>query len=256
MRPTRRCSQTSASPNDFYRRCSVPRATCVRTGDLARAESGLCGLLYGRGAIRAALLQRPRDCRCGDLLWQFPAGREGIRRLVSGRRIYGGLDPRMNPGVPGFADAMKAAGRSFEFRIYDGAQHAFFNDTRPSYDVRVARDSFARLLDFLRRTAGSYATAHGCGHTACGERRRARHRPGGPVCRHRGRHCLSDPAHRRSARRSLTAVHRTDPGGEPHCEGLFEPVAGLLSEVLGGRRLLLSVWWSRWPSWRCTWPAS
>jgi dienelactone hydrolase len=30
--------------------------------------------------------------------------------------------------------------------------HAFFNDTRPAYDVRAARDSFARLLAFLRQT--------------------------------------------------------------------------------------------------------
>jgi carboxymethylenebutenolidase len=69
--------------------------------------------------------------------------------------FYGGLDARVNAGVPAFADAMGAAGKAFERHVYDGAQHAFFNDTRASYDVRAARDSFARLLDFFRRTAGA-----------------------------------------------------------------------------------------------------
>ncbi len=69
--------------------------------------------------------------------------------------FYGGFDQRINAGVPAFAAAMKAAGKSFEHRIYDGVQHAFFNDTRPSYEVGAVRDSFARLLAFLRATAGT-----------------------------------------------------------------------------------------------------
>jgi len=36
--------------------------------------------------------------------------------------------------------------------VYEGAMHAFFNDTRPSYEVNAARDSFARVLELLRRT--------------------------------------------------------------------------------------------------------
>jgi len=73
----------------------------------------------------------------------------GIRCPVVG--FYGALDRRVTDGVPAFAEAMRAAGRSFEFHVYDGAQHAFFNDTRPSYEVRAARDAWARVLELLRR---------------------------------------------------------------------------------------------------------
>jgi carboxymethylenebutenolidase len=66
--------------------------------------------------------------------------------------FYGGLDQRVNAGIGAFTEAMKAAGKSFEQRTYEGAQHGFFNDTRPTYDVRAARDSFVRILDFLQRT--------------------------------------------------------------------------------------------------------
>jgi len=73
-----------------------------------------------------------------------------IRCPVTG--FYGGLDLRINAGLPAFAKAMAEAGREFTYRVYDGAPHAFFNDTRPSYDVGAARDAYARLLEFLRRS--------------------------------------------------------------------------------------------------------
>jgi carboxymethylenebutenolidase len=69
--------------------------------------------------------------------------------------FYGGLDERVNAGLPAFTEAMAAAGKSFEPRVYPGAAHAFFNDTRPAYHVGAARDSFARLLEFLRRTTAT-----------------------------------------------------------------------------------------------------
>ncbi len=69
--------------------------------------------------------------------------------------FYAGLDQRVNAGLPGLIDAMQAAGKPFEHTVYDGAYHGFFNDTRGSYHVAAARDSFARLLEFLRRTTGT-----------------------------------------------------------------------------------------------------
>ena len=66
--------------------------------------------------------------------------------------FYGSLDQRINGGIPAFVDAMKSAGKSFEHQMYEGAPHGFFNDTRSTYDVRAARDSFARFLAFLQRT--------------------------------------------------------------------------------------------------------
>ena len=66
--------------------------------------------------------------------------------------FYAALDKRITDAVPSFAEAMRAAGKTFEPHVYEGAQHAFFNDTRASYDVRSARDAFARALDLFRRT--------------------------------------------------------------------------------------------------------
>ena len=66
--------------------------------------------------------------------------------------LYGALDARINAGVPAFAEAMARHGKRFEPHTYEGAGHSFFNDTRPSYEVRAARDAFARVLGLFRET--------------------------------------------------------------------------------------------------------
>jgi carboxymethylenebutenolidase len=69
--------------------------------------------------------------------------------------VYGGLDARINAGIADFAAAMEKHQKRFERHVYEGAQHAFFNDTRPSYHASASRDAFARTLEFLRRELSS-----------------------------------------------------------------------------------------------------
>jgi carboxymethylenebutenolidase len=64
--------------------------------------------------------------------------------------FYGGEDKRINDGIPALAAAMKSAGKSYESHVYPGAQHAFFNDDRPSYHAGASRDAFARTLELFR----------------------------------------------------------------------------------------------------------
>lgn len=66
--------------------------------------------------------------------------------------LYGGEDPGITQTVPAFADAMKAAGKDFEYHVYPGARHAFFNDTRPMYHRESATDAWDRVARFLAST--------------------------------------------------------------------------------------------------------
>jgi carboxymethylenebutenolidase len=45
---------------------------------------------------------------------------------------------------------MRRHDKRLEVVVYERAEHAFFNDTRVTYDVDAARDSFVRALSFLR----------------------------------------------------------------------------------------------------------
>ncbi|PWR73880.1 dienelactone hydrolase family protein [Methanospirillum lacunae] len=66
--------------------------------------------------------------------------------------FYGGNDPRINQGIPKFVSAMQSTEKSYEHFIYEGANHSFFNDDSPAYNVRAVRDSFARLMPFFCKT--------------------------------------------------------------------------------------------------------
>ncbi|WP_026960786.1 dienelactone hydrolase family protein [Alicyclobacillus herbarius] len=65
------------------------------------------------------------------------------------RAFYGELDVQLTATAPGLAEAMKKAGKDFDYKVYPGAHHAFFNDTRRSYNVAASRDAFARTLNYF-----------------------------------------------------------------------------------------------------------
>ena len=70
--------------------------------------------------------------------------------------IYAGRDNFVTPEVVHKLDRqMRDLGKSFEFHIYDNADHAFFNDTRPEvYDAKAAADAWERSLKFLHEHLG------------------------------------------------------------------------------------------------------
>lgn len=64
--------------------------------------------------------------------------------------FYGGTDERLMTSLPSVTRAMAAAGVDFRSTVYDGAAHAFFNDTNATtYDPDAASDAWSRLLAFL-----------------------------------------------------------------------------------------------------------
>ncbi|MEZ0483860.1 dienelactone hydrolase family protein [Fibrella aquatica] len=64
---------------------------------------------------------------------------------------YGGLDERVNAGIPAYEAALKAANVPYELYIYEGAQHAFNNDTAPTrYNEAAAKLAWERTTKFLK----------------------------------------------------------------------------------------------------------
>jgi carboxymethylenebutenolidase len=70
-----------------------------------------------------------------------------VRCPVEGH--YGSEDPSVTLKVPLLDEAMKAAGKQFNYYVYKGAPHAFHNDTRKDYHREASLVSWARVLEFL-----------------------------------------------------------------------------------------------------------
>lgn len=63
---------------------------------------------------------------------------------------YAQMDERVNAGIATYEEALKKAGTSYELYLYEGAQHAFHNDTAgPRYNEAAAKLAWERTIRFF-----------------------------------------------------------------------------------------------------------
>jgi carboxymethylenebutenolidase len=65
--------------------------------------------------------------------------------------IYAGEDDWVNSGVPAIVESMIKYKKTFEMKLYRGVQHAFFNETMPTYDKSAAEDAWQKALSFFNK---------------------------------------------------------------------------------------------------------
>lgn len=143
MRMTNHMEQVLASSQFLRDECEITRGQAVLS----------VGFCMG-GALSALLACHDPALRAAAIFYGGAPAQELLQEIqcpVIG--FYGELDPRITDGVQPFAEAMRLAGKAFEHHVYEGAGHAFFNDTRKSYHVASARCAFARLLGFFAHHA-------------------------------------------------------------------------------------------------------
>ncbi len=65
---------------------------------------------------------------------------------------YAEMDQGVNAGIAAYEEALKANNISYELYMYEGAQHAFHNDTAPTrYNEAAAKLAWQRTLDFFAK---------------------------------------------------------------------------------------------------------
>jgi carboxymethylenebutenolidase len=65
---------------------------------------------------------------------------------------YAGEDARINAGIPDFEAALKANNKIYEKHIYEGAQHAFNNDSNPArYNKEAATLAWQRTVAWFKK---------------------------------------------------------------------------------------------------------
>jgi carboxymethylenebutenolidase len=64
---------------------------------------------------------------------------------------YAGMDERVNEGIPAYEAALKENKIDYKLYIYEGAQHAFNNDSSPArYNAEVAKLAWDRTIAFFK----------------------------------------------------------------------------------------------------------
>lgn len=124
----------------------------LRSHDQNNGKVGAVGFCWGGGVIgRLAVAEPTLDAGVVYYGQQPPA--EGVSKIQAPLLLnYAGNDERINAGIPAFEEALKKNGKDYTLYMYEGAQHAFLNDTNEArYNKEAADLAWSRTLDFFKQ---------------------------------------------------------------------------------------------------------
>jgi carboxymethylenebutenolidase len=114
---------------------------------------GVIGFCWGGGVANQLAVHDPRLNAAVSYYGAQPAEADVPKIKAKLMLHYAGLDDRTNAGIPAYEKALKAAGVQFQVFIYEGANHAFNNDTAAArYDKPAADLAWSRTVAFLRES--------------------------------------------------------------------------------------------------------
>ncbi|HEY6102541.1 MAG TPA: dienelactone hydrolase family protein [bacterium] len=116
-----------------------------------RDRIGVTGYCFG-GGMTWRLATANADLRAAAPYYGANPPLEDVPKIKAAvLAIYGGLDERINAGIPAVRAAMQKANVTHEIVVYPGAGHAFFNDTGGNYDATSARAAWDRTVAWFEK---------------------------------------------------------------------------------------------------------
>jgi carboxymethylenebutenolidase len=124
--------------------------------ELARRVPGkklaITGFCFGGGMVWLLLASgEPRLAAAAPFYGPLPDGADFSGSKAAVLAIYGETDARVNASRDAARMALERARLTFEIVTYQGAGHAFFNDTGPRYNHEAATQAYQRVLDWFGR---------------------------------------------------------------------------------------------------------
>ena len=115
-------------------------------------NAGCVGFCWGGGLSNDLAVNVPTLKAAVAFYGRQPDAAEVPKIKAAIQLHYGALDERINAGIPAYEEALKKAGVKYELYIYEGANHAFHNDTSAArYNEAAAKLAWKRSLDFFEK---------------------------------------------------------------------------------------------------------
>jgi carboxymethylenebutenolidase len=127
----------------------------LKTVPGSTGKVGAVGFCWGGGVVNNLAVASP-DLGAAVAYYGAQPKAEDVPRIKASLMLhYGGLDDRINAGIPAFEAALKQAGKDYQVFVYQGANHAFNNDTSAArYDKPAADLAWSRTVAFFKQKLG------------------------------------------------------------------------------------------------------
>ena len=122
----------------------------LKTHPVSTGKVGCIGFCWGGRMANLVAVNSPDLLAAVPFYGRQPAAEDVPRIKASLLLHYAGLDERINKGIPQYEAALKKAGVDYKLYMYEGAKHAFNNDTNAGrYNKEAAEVAWKRTMTFL-----------------------------------------------------------------------------------------------------------
>lgn len=117
----------------------------------SNGKVGCVGFCWG-GAMANKLAVNDPKLQAAVAYYGSQANVTDVPRIKASLMLhYGGLDERINAGIPNYEKALKENHIDYQLFIYDGVNHAFNNNTSPTrYNEAAAKLAWSRTIGLFK----------------------------------------------------------------------------------------------------------
>jgi len=130
---------------------AVSAVAFLKGEEHANGKVGAVGFCWGGGLVNDLAVADPELSAGVAYYGRQPDPADAGKIRAAMLLHYAGLDERINAGIDAYKDALAKAGVDATFYVYEGAQHAFNNDTSEArYNKEAADLAWGRTIAFLK----------------------------------------------------------------------------------------------------------
>ncbi len=120
--------------------------------EAGNGKVGAVGFCWGGGTVNNLAVAAPDLDAAVAYYGSQPKDEEAIGDIEAALLLhYAEMDERINAGIDAYRTALEATGKEFTIHVYEGAQHAFNNDTSQArYNKEAADLAWGRTIAFFR----------------------------------------------------------------------------------------------------------
>ena len=123
----------------------------LKTYPGSTGKVGVVGFCWGGAMANQVAVNSPDVVAVVSYYGAQPAAEDVPKIKASLLLHYAGLDERVNKGIPAYEADLKKANVDYKMYMYEGAQHAFNNDSTPArYNKEAAQLAWQRTISFLK----------------------------------------------------------------------------------------------------------